>query len=94
LEDDVPEAVKTRRLEEIIALQQELSHQSNRADVGKQFEVLIEGVSKRSPDNFYGRNSQNKVIVFPKEDKKIGEYVTVLVKKCTSATLLGTVVNR
>jgi tRNA-2-methylthio-N6-dimethylallyladenosine synthase len=74
MEDNVPETVKTQRLEEIIALQQELSHQSNRADVGKEFEVLIEGISKRSPDNFYGRNSQNKVIVFPKEDKKMGEH--------------------
>jgi len=89
LEDNVPEAVKTQRLEEIIALQQELSLKSNRADVGKEFEVLIEGASKRSPDNFYGRNSQNKVIVFPKGSSRVGEYVRVLVKRCTSATLLG-----
>jgi tRNA-2-methylthio-N6-dimethylallyladenosine synthase len=89
LEDNVPEAVKTQRLEEIIALQQELSLKSNRADVGKEFEVLIEGASKRSPDNFYGRNSQNKVIVFPKGSSRVGEYVSVLVKRCTSATLLG-----
>jgi tRNA-2-methylthio-N6-dimethylallyladenosine synthase len=89
LEDNVLEDVKTQRLEEIIALQQELSHQSNRADIGKEFEVLIEGASKRSPENFYGRNSQNKVIVFPKKDSSVGEYVKVLVKKCTSATLMG-----
>ena len=89
MEDNVPEAVKIQRLEEIIALQQELSHQSNKADISNDFEVLIEGASKRSPDNFYGRNSQNKVIVFPKENKKIGDYVRVEVKKCTSATLIG-----
>jgi len=89
LEDNVPESVKTQRLEEIIALQQELSLKSNRADVGKEFEVLIEGASKRSPDNFYGRNSQNKVIVFPKGSSRVGEYVRVSVKRCTSATLLG-----
>ena len=92
LEDNVSETVKTKRLEEIITLQQELSHQSNRADVGKEFEVLIEGISKRSPENFYGRNSQNKVIVFPKEDRKIGEYVRVKVARCTSATLIGTII--
>ncbi|MCL2131545.1 MAG: tRNA (N6-isopentenyl adenosine(37)-C2)-methylthiotransferase MiaB [Lentimicrobiaceae bacterium] len=92
LQDDVPETLKTQRLEEIIALQQTLSLQSNRADIGKTFEVLIEGASKRSPAHFYGRNSQNKVIVFPKEDCKAGEYASVCVKKCTSATLIGAVV--
>jgi len=90
LEDNVPETVKTQRLEEIIALQHTLSFQSNKADIGKKFEVLIEGVSKRSPDNFYGRNSQNKVIVFPKEGR-VGEYIKVSVTKCTSATLMGKV---
>ena len=93
LEDDVPEEVKTQRLEDIIALQQELSHRSNKADVGKSFEVLIEGTSKRSPDNFYGRNSQNKVVVFPKKDRKIGEYVKIQIKKCTSATLIGEIMG-
>ena len=91
LKDNVSEEVKTQRLEEIIALQQELSLRSNKADVGKSFEVLIEGASKRSPDNFYGRNSQNKVLVFPKGGWKTGEYVKVQVKKCTSATLMGEV---
>ena len=91
--DDVSEAVKTQRLEEIISLQQELSHRSNKADIGKDFEVLIEGTSKRSPAHFYGRNSQNKVVIFPKGDRKIGEYVTIQIKKCTSATLMGEVVN-
>jgi tRNA-2-methylthio-N6-dimethylallyladenosine synthase len=91
LEDNILEEVKTRRLEEIIALQQTLSHQSNKADVGKSFEVLIEGVSKRSAAHFYGRNSQNKVVVFPKGDNRVGEYVEVFIKKCTSATLIGEV---
>ena len=89
LKDDIAEEIKMRRLEEIIALQQELSHQSNKADIGKSFEVLIEGVSKRSPAHFFGRNSQNKVVVFPKGTQKAGEYVTVHIKKCTSATLIG-----
>lgn len=89
-EDDVPDEVKSRRLEEIIALQQELSLERNREDVGKTFEVLVEGVSKRSPDQLFGRNSQNKVIIFDKEDHKIGDYVTVTVHDCTAATLLAT----
>ena len=87
--DDVPEEVKKRRLEEIIELQQGLSHKSNLKDIGKEFEVLIEGTSKRSTDRLYGRNSQNKVVVFPKENYKPGDYVNVLVKECTSATLMG-----
>jgi len=89
LEDNVSEEVKTRRLKEIIALQQELSLRSNKRDVGKRFEVLIEGISKRSPAHFYGRNSQNKVLVFPKEDRRVGEYVQVHIKRCTTATLIG-----
>ena len=87
--DDVPEEIKTRRFNEILALQQKLSLQHNRRDIGKTFEVLVEGVSKRSPDHLFGRNSQNKVIVFPKGNQKIGDYVTVKVKKCTAATLIG-----
>jgi tRNA-2-methylthio-N6-dimethylallyladenosine synthase len=88
-EDDVPDAEKTRRLEEIIALQGELSLISNKRDIGKTFQVLIEGESKRSTDQFYGRNSQNKVIIFPKGDHKIGEYIDVTVKDCTAATLFA-----
>lgn len=86
--DDVPEEIKTRRFNEILALQQKLSLQHNRQDIGKSFEVLAEGVSKRSPDHLFGRNSQNKVIIFPKGNHKIGDYVTVTVKKCTAATLI------
>ena len=91
--DDVPDEVKTRRLEEIISLQRASSHKSNLADIGKTFEVLIEGYSKRSSDFYSGRNSQNKVIVFPKTNHSIGSYVQVKVESCTTATLLGKVVD-
>ena len=87
--DDVPDEVKTRRLEEIIALQGELSLISNKRDISKTFQVLIEGASKRSTDQLYGRNSQNKVIIFPKGNHKIGEYIDVTVKDCTAATLFA-----
>jgi tRNA-2-methylthio-N6-dimethylallyladenosine synthase len=90
--DDVPLGVKKKRLNEVIALQNKLSYESNQRDVGKIFKVLIEGPSKRSPDDLYGRNSQNKVVVFPKGNHKPGEYVHVLIEKATSATLLGRVV--
>jgi tRNA-2-methylthio-N6-dimethylallyladenosine synthase len=88
-DDDVREEVKTRRLEEIIATQQELSMQSNRRDVGKTFEVLVEGVSKKSKTQLFGRNSQNKVVVFENKGYKAGDFVTVKVVDCTSATLIG-----
>jgi tRNA-2-methylthio-N6-dimethylallyladenosine synthase len=93
--DDIPEEVKKRRLQEIVALQGRLSCESNRRDVGKTFKVLIEGDSKRSADDWMGRNTQNKVIVFPKEgyDVKKGDYVWVKVNDCTKATLLGEVIN-
>lgn len=87
--DDIPDEEKTRRLEEIIALQGELSHESNLRDIGKTFTVLVEGVSKRSPEYLYGRNSQNKVIIFPKENHQIGEYIEVTVTRCTPATLFA-----
>ena len=90
--DDVPEEMKSKRLQEIIQLQTSLSLASNQQDMGKTFEVLVEGVSKKSDQELYGRNSQNKVIVFPKEQAKSGEYVMVKVHACTSATLLGTIV--
>ena len=93
LQDNIPEDVKTHRLEEIIALQGELSLQSNRRDVGKTFEVLIEGNSKRSAEQLFGRNSQNKVIVFPREDYQPGQYAMVEVTDCTSATLIGKAVK-
>lgn len=89
LKDDVPENIKNRRLTEIIELQNNLSLKSNTADIGKTFEVLIDSYSKRSNDMFSGRNSQNKVVVFPKKDFCIGQYVNVKVNKCTSATLIG-----
>ncbi|MDR0368196.1 MAG: TRAM domain-containing protein, partial [Bacteroidales bacterium] len=91
MQDNIDEATKTARLEEIIALQQESSLKSNQKDVGKTFEVLVEGVSKRSDDFLFGRNSQNKVVIFPKGDYKKGDYVHVKITSCTSATLKGIV---
>ena len=85
--DDVPAAVKTARLNEIIALQNEASLESNQKCVGRCFEVLIEGPSKRSETELMGRTSQNKTCVFPAEGHRAGEYVTVRVLSCTSATL-------
>ena len=89
--DDVPDELKTKRLEEIIALQQQLSLEHNQRDVGKTFEVLVEGVSKRSEEQLFGRNSQNKVVVFPRANHKKGDYVNVRITSCTAATLIGTV---
>jgi tRNA-2-methylthio-N6-dimethylallyladenosine synthase len=91
LMDDIPEDVKRTRLNEMIALQNKLSATSKKNDIGRIFEVLIEGFSKRSDDHLYGRTSQNKVVVFPKSDKKKGDYVKIMIEKCTSATLLGKV---
>lgn len=93
LEDDVPEKVKKRRLSEIIALQQKHSLYRNENSVGKVFEVLIEGDSKKSDAHWMGRTSQNTVVVFPKSHYKKGEFVNVKIEECTSATLLGTAVN-
>jgi tRNA-2-methylthio-N6-dimethylallyladenosine synthase len=89
--DDIPETTKKRRLQEIVDLQGKLSLASNKKDLGKFFTVLIEGNSKRNEQDWMGRNSQNKVIVFPKEnfDLKKGDYVVVEVTDCTQATLLG-----
>ncbi len=87
--DDVPEDVKTRRLDDIIKLQQALSLKSNRRDVGKSFEVLVEGPSKRSPDVVMGRTPHNKVVVFPDKGYKAGDYVNVRINDCSSATLKG-----
>ena len=93
--DDVPEAIKKRRLQEIVILQNKLSLESNERDLGKTFKVLIEGESKRSTNDWMGRNSQNKVIVFPKGnyDLKKGDYISVKVNTCTQATLLGEIEN-
>ena len=88
-EDDIPLAIKNRRLTEVINLQQRLSKESNERDLGKVFEVLVEGPSKKTDTEFAGRNSQNKVIVFPKGNTKKGDYVKVKVNACTSATLIG-----
>jgi len=93
LKDDVPEEVKKRRLKEIIDLQQKLSLERNKEAVGKVHKVLIEGESKRSEEFLQGRNDQNKVVVFPRENFQKGEYVNVLVTDCTAATLLGEVVQ-
>jgi tRNA-2-methylthio-N6-dimethylallyladenosine synthase len=93
LKDDVPEEVKKRRLSEIIAFQNRLSLASKKKDIGMQFKVLAEGVSKKSADHLYGRTSQNKVVVFPAGNNKPGEYVTVKIDRSTSATLIGTVVQ-
>ena len=89
LKDDVAGEVKTKRLNEIIALQNRLSAISKKQDIGKTFEVLIEGVSKRSSDFLSGRTSQNKVVVFPAEKHRKGEYVSVTIDRATSATLIG-----
>ncbi len=87
--DDVPLDVKTRRLNEIIALQSELSLKSNQNDIGKTFRVLVEGPSKKNPEELCGRSGSNKMCVFPGEGHKAGEYVDVKVLSCTSATLIG-----
>lgn len=89
LSDDVPDEVKSRRLQEIIALQNDLSLESNRRDVGREFEVLVESESKRNSGQLSGRTSQNKVVVFDRGNHRIGDYVRVRVTGCTSATLLG-----
>jgi len=94
--DDVPEEVKKRRLQEIVELQNKLSLKSNQKDIGKTFKVLIEGDSKKSAADWMGRSTQNKVIVFPKNDKalKKGDYVWVKVNNCTQATLLGEIIEQ
>jgi tRNA-2-methylthio-N6-dimethylallyladenosine synthase len=90
-EDDIAEDVKKRRLTEIINLQNNLSRESYTNDIGRTFTVLIEGESKRSDMDWYGRNSQNKVVVFPKagKDLKKGDYADVTIHSATSATLIG-----
>ena len=88
-EDNVPEETKIRRLEEMIALQNELSAESNRRDIGKTFQVLIEGRSKRSAEQLYGRTEQNKVVVFDRKDHRIGELANIHITDSSSATLKG-----
>lgn len=89
LEDDIDDEVKARRLQEIIDLQLELSRESNEKDMGKEFEVLIEGFSKRSREQLFGRNEQNKVVIFDKKNYRIGQFAKVKITGFTSATLFG-----
>ncbi len=89
LADNVPEEVKLRRLQEMIDLQSELSLERNLLDVGKEVEVLVEGFSKRSREQLFGRTQQNKVVVFDKQGYRVGQYVRVLVESATTATLIG-----
>lgn len=89
LPDNVPEDVKLRRLQEAIDLQLELSLASNKRDIGKEFEVLVEGRSKRSAQQMFGRTSQNKVVLFNRSDEKSGDYITVKINDATAATLFG-----
>lgn len=92
-EDDITAEIKSKRLSEIVALQQKLSANRTAKGVNKTHRVLIEGVSKKSADFLFGRNDQNTVVVFPRENFKKGEYVNVYVDKCTVATLIGTVIK-
>ena len=89
LKDDVPESVKSERLSEMISLQNRLSAKSKKNDIGMVFDVLIEGFSKRSVEYLSGRTSQNKVVVFPAASFSKGEYVKILIERCTLATLMG-----
>lgn len=91
--DDVPDKVKTRRLNEIIELQNKLSLESKKKDIGNVYDVLVEGFSKKSPDDLSGRTSQNKVVVFPRGKYKSGDYVKIKIIDCTAATLIGTPVD-
>ena len=91
--DDISAEEKGRRLNEIITLQREQSRVINNASVGKTYKVLVEGLSKRSTEMLKGRNDQNQMIIFPREQYKIGDYVMVLVEECTSATLIGKAVG-
>ena len=93
-EDDIPLDIKKKRLQEIITKQREISLQRNLRDVGKVHKVLVEGFSRKSEEHLQGRNSANKVIVFPKKGLKKGEYVNVKVHECTAATLIGEVVDQ
>jgi tRNA-2-methylthio-N6-dimethylallyladenosine synthase len=92
-EDDIPLTTKKRRLAEIIALQQQHSHYRTKQHVGQIEEVLIEGTSKKSDAHWKGRNTQNTVVVFPKENYKMGDFVNVKIEDCTSATLIGAAVG-
>ena len=90
--DDVPEELKISRLNDIIALQNQISAESNQQDLGKEFEVMVEGFSKRSNEQLFGRTSQNKVVIFPREGRRIGEFIRVKIRSASSATLFGDVI--
>ena len=92
-QDDIDEDTKVRRLNELIALQNELSAESNRKCVGQTYEVLVEGVSKRSKDQLFGRTEQNKVVVFDRGSNRIGDFIQVQITESSSATLKGIVIN-
>ena len=89
LSDNIAEEIKVERLQRMIDLQNELSAQSNKRDIGKIFEILVEGFSKRSREDLFGRTEQNKVVVFPKKTHHIGEFVQVRIIDSSSATFLG-----
>jgi tRNA-2-methylthio-N6-dimethylallyladenosine synthase len=89
LPDDVPEETKLRRLNEMIALQNELSAESYKKDIGKEFEILVEGTSKRSREQLFGRTQQNKVVVFDRGNHHVGDFVRVRITDSSSATLKG-----
>jgi tRNA-2-methylthio-N6-dimethylallyladenosine synthase len=91
--DDVPDEIKTRRLTEIVNLQQLLSKKRMEDMTGKTHRVLVEGPSKRSNDMLMGRNTENAVVVFPRKNFKPGDYVDVMVESCTAATLIGNAVS-
>ena len=87
--DDVSEETKSARLTEIIALQQKHSLEKNKTEIGKTHKVLIEGISKKSDQHLYGRNTLNTTVVFPRENFSLGDYVDVIITDCTTATLIG-----
>jgi tRNA-2-methylthio-N6-dimethylallyladenosine synthase len=93
MDDDVPAEIKKLRLTEVINLQQKHALYRTQEHLGKTEEVLIEGTSKKDANQWKGRNTQNTVIVFPKEHYKLGDFVNVKVENCTSATLIGTAVG-
>ena len=93
LPDDVPEETKIRRLNELIALQNELSRMANQRCIGQEYDILIEGVSKRSREQLFGRTEQNKVVIFDRADHRVGETIRVRITEATSATLKGEVVG-
>ncbi|MEI7504837.1 MAG: tRNA (N6-isopentenyl adenosine(37)-C2)-methylthiotransferase MiaB [Paludibacter sp.] len=94
LPDNVPEEEKLRRLAEIIEVQREITHQGNKRDIGNTFEVMVEGFSKKSKEQLFGRTSQNKVVIFPRIGRQIGETIQVKVLSASSAALIGEVVEK